>query len=406
MTFKTIKRILPITLVTLLLSSLSLVAYGQQTGSSAVQLPKAVRTNVDTLATIRRSGELKVGVSIFAPWVMRDEQGELMGYEIEIAEKLAEDLGVDLKVQQVGFAEILGDLNQGQFDIIITGMYATPERALVVNFTEPLNYSHIELISNTEKNRGRNTISDFNKSDITVGFVSGTVYGEYAKDHFPAAKTKTYDVEIDLITALNNGEINAGIVSTPVPDFASKLTKGKVKRVLKDPLGRLGESFAIRRGDTDFLAYLNTWIRFYRGSTWLKDEYKKWFVDLTWLKDVSGNAGKTSGAGLDGKWRWTSIETPVKSIDVKNPAKYTIEFAADNTVRVIADCNRGTGTYKVDGRSLKFSPIATTRMACPAGSQDGMYLASLNAARIYKLDQDTLYVDLFADGGTMKFVRY
>lgn len=285
---KTYKRILPLTLVMLFLSSLSIVSYGQKkTTNTAVQLPKAVRSNVDTLASIRRSGELKVGVSIFAPWVMRDQKGELIGYEIEIAEKLAADLGVDLKLQPVGFNEILADLNVNEFDIIITGMYATPERALVVNFTDPLNYSSIELITNVGKNADKTTVADFNKADVTIGFVAGTVYGDYARDHFPNAKTKTYEQELDLITALNSGELTAGIVSTPVPDFASKLTEGKVRRVLKEPLGRLGESFAIRRGDTDFLAYLNTWVRYYQGSSWLKNEHRRWFVDLDWLNELA-----------------------------------------------------------------------------------------------------------------------
>jgi polar amino acid transport system substrate-binding protein len=276
------KQIFPLALVMLFLLSLAPVNYGQR--SKSVRLPKAVRSNVDTLATIRRKGELKVGVSVFAPWVMRDRQGNLVGYEIEIAEKLAADLGVDLKLQPVGFAEILADLNTNRFDIIITGMYATPERALMANFTEPLNYSTIELITNVEKNASKATVADFNSSEVTIGFVAGTVYGEYAKNKFPKAQTKTFGEESDLVTALENGDITAGIVSTPAPEFASKLTAGKVRRVLKEPLGRLGESFAIRRGDTDFLNYLNTWVRYYRGSNWLKSEYQKWFVEMDWMK--------------------------------------------------------------------------------------------------------------------------
>ncbi|MCA1574605.1 MAG: META domain-containing protein [Acidobacteria bacterium] len=73
--------------------------------------------------------------------------------------------------------------------------------------------------------------------------------------------------------------------------------------------------------------------------------------------------------------------------------------------RILADCNRGNGTYKLDGQSLRFSGFASTRMACAPGSLDSRFLQSLDAARIYKMEGDALYVDLFADSGTMKFVK-
>jgi polar amino acid transport system substrate-binding protein len=251
---------------------------------TATQLPAATRPNTDNMAVIRRKGTLDVGVSVFVPWVMRDKNGELIGYEVEVAKKLADDLGVDLKLHPVGFNGVLADLNNGRFDIIITGMYATPERALLVNFTEPLNSSKIELVANREKNPGGD-LDDFNDPSVTIGFVSGTVYGSIAADKFPKAKAEAFDVEADLYQAVAEGKITAAIASTPGPEFAIKTHDKKLMIALKQPLGELGESFVIRRGDGDFLNYLNTWIRYYKNSPWLNDEYQKWFVSMDWMKD-------------------------------------------------------------------------------------------------------------------------
>ena len=240
----------------------------------------------DSLSAIRKAGELKVGVSVFEPWVMRDKDGELIGFEIEVARKLASDLGVELKLQPVGFEGIIGDLNAGRFDVVITGMYATPERALLVNFTEPLNYSLVELVANRDKAGGADSLGDFNKEDVTIGFVAGTVYGDLAAANFPKAKTQTFAQELDMLTALNEGKITAAIASTPAPEIYVKLGGKKLKVPVKEPLAKYGESIAVRKGDQELLNYLNTWVRYYRTSDWLQAEYKKWFVDMNWLNDV------------------------------------------------------------------------------------------------------------------------
>ncbi|CAN5521417.1 hypothetical protein BH20ACI3_BH20ACI3_09530 [soil metagenome] len=114
----------------------------------------------------------------------------------------------------------------------------------------------------------------------------------------------------------------------------------------------------------------------------------------------------SDAAALTGTvWRWDSLQTPVEKITVPNPANYTLELTTDGKARILADCNRGNGTYKLDGQSLRFSAFATTRMACAPGSRESRFLQSLDAARIYKIEGADLYIDLLADSGTMKFVK-
>lgn len=253
---------------------------------SRIPVPPATFSDADTMTMIRRKNRLDVGVATFVPWVMHDKNGELIGYEVEVAKKLAEDLGVDLKLHPVGFNEIIGDLVNKRFDIIVTGIYPTPQRALFVNFSEPYSESKIELVASREKMRRANERKDFDKSDVTIGVVKGTVYSDYVKENFPSAKIQTFDQEDELFQALSEGKLEAGVASTPGPEFAAKLYKDKLFRPFGEPLGRLGESFAIRRGDTDFLNYLNTWIRYYGQTGWLKEERKKWFESDDWLNQL------------------------------------------------------------------------------------------------------------------------
>jgi heat shock protein HslJ len=138
------------------------------------------------------------------------------------------------------------------------------------------------------------------------------------------------------------------------------------------------------------------------GRSWL---LKPDFVtDAPYNMSVTKEASDTSA--LTGTvWRWESLQTPVEKVTVPQPENYTLELTADGKARILADCNRGNGTYQLDGQSLKFSAFATTRMACAPGSLDGRFLKSLDAARIYKIENGELLMDLVADSGTMKFVK-
>jgi heat shock protein HslJ len=106
-----------------------------------------------------------------------------------------------------------------------------------------------------------------------------------------------------------------------------------------------------------------------------------------------------------GPWMWAATITPTGRVAPPDPTQYTIEFLPDSTARLLLFCNRGSGNYRVAGKSLRIGPIATTRMMCPEPSLDVTYGQQLEAVRGWFMSGDTLMMDLFADSGTMRFVR-
>lgn len=105
-------------------------------------------------------------------------------------------------------------------------------------------------------------------------------------------------------------------------------------------------------------------------------------------------------------WHWVATQTPVEWIVADDPAKYTVQFNADSSLFLRADCNRGRGSYATtDDRSLTIGPAAITRAMCPPGSLDTKFLQQLNNAAGWFFRDDTLYVDQKMDSGTMRFVR-
>lgn len=84
-------------------------------------------------------------------------------------------------------------------------------------------------------------------------------------------------------------------------------------------------------------------------------------------------------------------------------SQYTLAFGADGRVSARIDCNRGSGSWKSDGKSsIEFSPMAVTRAMCPPGSMDmhDHILKQLPHIRSYVIKNGHLFLSLMADGGT------
>ena len=107
--------------------------------------------------------------------------------------------------------------------------------------------------------------------------------------------------------------------------------------------------------------------------------------------------------GLLGEWRWIGFEgMDDSSLEVDDPSRYTLTFRVDG-VAVQADCNRGRGTFDLEGSSITFGPIATTLMACPEGSIADRYLRNLGDVRSWLIQDGHLFLSLMMDAGIMEF---
>lgn len=107
---------------------------------------------------------------------------------------------------------------------------------------------------------------------------------------------------------------------------------------------------------------------------------------------------------VDVVWRWVAFSDPVQGpTTIAEPDQYTVEFLADGRVNVKADCNNASGTYTVEGSNITIEIGPVTMAECGPASRSDQFIANLNAARLYWAEGGSLYMDLFADGGTMQF---
>ena len=240
----------------------------------------------DLLDAIRQRGELRIGLSIFPPWTMRNQEGELIGFEIDIAKQLAKDLDVKTVFVPNSWNSIIADLLDERYDIIISGMSVTPMRALQVEFSDFYGFSEFNVLASRAKAGDFKTIVDFNKPAVTLGVRAGGTAAEIAKRHFPNATLTTFDSDTELFQAVHKGEIHGAVAASPRPELDAQRYAEQVLIPIKEPLAQRGEAFAIRKDNQRLLNFLNAWIGYHTLDGFLSRRRDYWFNSTAWVDQL------------------------------------------------------------------------------------------------------------------------
>ena len=244
------------------------------------------RSTVDLLAEIKKSGKLRVGVAEIVPWAMHDKDGKLVGFEVDVARKLARDMGVEAEFHPDEFRYLIPDLGANRFDIIIAGFSIEARRALVVNFSEPYNVTDVTIATSKKMGGELKAMEDFNKKGVTIGVVEGMTSEDLAALEFPKASIQTYTEDSALFTDLVAGKLAAAVADSPRLEILGKLYPDAVAVPDVAPLGTFPAAFAVRRGDMDFVNYLNSWIAARKADKWISTRRKYWFKTTDWAANL------------------------------------------------------------------------------------------------------------------------
>lgn len=264
--------------VTLLVLCLCSVSFG-----ASVQQEIAAGS---TIEAVKKKGVLKVGMDIFQPWAMKDKNGKLIGFEIDVATRLAEDMGVKVEFVPTAWSGIIPALLTGKFDVIIGGMGITAQRALQVNFSQPYDYTGMSIVAHKQLAAGFDSLESFNKPDVEIAVKLGTTAVAAARKYLPRATLRMFDTEPQAYQELRNGKVHAVIGNSPRPeyeaiDYSDTMFQPIAGTFTKEPIG-----FAMRKGDPDTLAFFNSWITLVTLEGWLQERHDYWFGTKEWIGEV------------------------------------------------------------------------------------------------------------------------
>ncbi len=159
----------------------------------------------DLLAQIRKRGKLIVAMEgTWSPWTYHDENDQLVGYDVEVAQKLGEKLGVEVDFAEGEWDGLFAGLDAGRYDMVVNGVEITEERAQKYDFSSPYAYIRTAVIVK-EDNDEIQSFEDLAGKN-TANTISST-YAELAESY--GAKVTGVDDLNQTFELLLSGRIDA-----------------------------------------------------------------------------------------------------------------------------------------------------------------------------------------------------
>ena len=217
-------------------------------------------SKTDLLEKIQKNGKLVVGMSAdYAPYEFHyiDENGKdvIGGFDVDIANEIANKIGVNLVIQEMDFDALVSALPAGKVDLVISGMNPTEERAKVVDFSEDYYNSKHGILVRAEDADKYQTFADL--EGAKVGVQLGSTQEKIAKTEIPNVNLQQLSNINNLILELKAGKVDAIVMEKPVAEMAVKsnpeLAVGKP--IYEEQTG--GNAVGIAKNNPQLLAKVN-----------------------------------------------------------------------------------------------------------------------------------------------------
>lgn len=236
----------------------------------------------DLLAKIKAAGAVTIAMEgTWAPWTYHDESDALVGYDVEIGQKLAEKLGVEAQFIEGEWDGLLAGLEAGRYDIMINGVDVTPERELKYDFSTPYAYNRTAVIVRGDDDAIQ-TMEDLNGKH-TANTISST-YAEVAEKY--GAQVTGVDDLNQTMELLLSGRIDATLnAEVTFYDYLKAHPDANIKIAAIDP-DETSVAIPMRKGEetASLLAAVNDALAEMRADGTLTALSEKYFGT-----DISGS---------------------------------------------------------------------------------------------------------------------
>ena len=247
-------------------------------------------SRVRTLQDIKDSGTLVIGVfSDKKPFGYVDENGDYQGYDVYFARRLAQDLGVELKLVSVDAPNRVEYLTSAKVDIILANFTVTPARAEVVDFALP--YMKVALGVVSPDSALITTAEQLAGKTLIVS--KGTTAETYCAENHPEVRLLKFDTYTEAFNALLDGRGDA--LSTDNTEVLAWALENPGFTVGIESLGSLDTiAPAVQKGNDTVRAYIDEEIKALAAENFFHADF-----DAT-LKDVYGEAVNPDSLVVEG----------------------------------------------------------------------------------------------------------
>ena len=230
------------------------------------------------LTDVLRRGTVRIAISTGNPPTrFEDENGNLQGYDIDIANYLAKQLGVTIEYIRTDTAGRVAMLQTKKVDITVASFTPNLERLKSVGFTDPYLTDVLTLMSRTDR-KDLASLDDFNKLEIKVAIPRGSTAAKALATYVPKATIVEFSRNADTLSAIDAGQVDAICAGDALVNWTVKKSGGKYRNAAS-----LGppedDAIGFPQGDFVWWLWLNRFVREINEDGTNYTLWVKWFGD-------------------------------------------------------------------------------------------------------------------------------
>jgi len=236
------------------------------------------------LSRIVESGTFKVGMSgDQPPFTVVSKDGKLIGYEVDLANLLADAMGVKVEFVQKPFGELMGALEKGEFDAIMSGMTMTPKRNLKAAFVGPYIVSGKSILTKSATLAALKDAEEIDRASIKIVALKGSTSEKFVQkvlEKTTYIPVDDYDTGVKMVI---DGEADALVADFPICALSQMRYPDAGLATLSEPMTIEPIGIALAPGDSLFVNMVTNYLSALEGIGLLDALEKKWFEDGGWL---------------------------------------------------------------------------------------------------------------------------
>lgn len=238
----------------------------------------------NSLQKVKDAGKLVLGLDdTFAPMGFRDENGEVVGFDIDLAREVANRLGVALEIKPIEWSSSILSLNKGDVDVLWNGVTINEARKQQINFSKPYLNNKLVIVKAVDDNT-------INSKDDLSGKVLGVQVGsnDEALTADPSSKNakeiRRYDVNVNAFLDLQAKRIDAVVIDEVAAQYYIAEKKAPFVVVENSPLTEELYGIGFRKSDAKLLAEVDKILDEMRADGTAAKISEKWFDKDIMLK--------------------------------------------------------------------------------------------------------------------------
>jgi ABC-type amino acid transport substrate-binding protein len=210
---------------------------------------------------VMNAGTLTVGMNLqFKPEMYLDGAGKPAGYDVDLLNKLATELGVKLDIQNLDFNGLIPGLQSKKFDMVSVGLTATDARKQVIDFSRGyVPYTSVLAVGQNDNSPA--TVETYNSSGKIITALQGSSGEQLAKSTFPAASVKSFSEQNAALLEVATGRANGSVLEDYILAQYQKANPNQVKKAaLPKPLDLSYGSWAVQKGNSTLQQKLDAFL--------------------------------------------------------------------------------------------------------------------------------------------------